>query len=160
MIGDAALTVTLIFCTWLVTGAVAYGWLSHADHYGSAFRAYGVLMFGFCGLLTVGVMLYLLRYELPAAVFGGIALAGMLVLMLLAMSAAERNGWSGQTEGSFGRQASVVWRNGILPNLIPVGLLLTLSLTRFFSSDAAAERRKKREKEENAPAPSILDDNP
>jgi hypothetical protein len=156
--GGVLLAVSLIFCTWIVTGAVAYGWISHADHYGGAFRVYGILILVCCALLTAGAVLYFCRLNLLPAILGGAALLGMLCILLPAMSAAEQNGWSGQTAESFGRQASVVWRNGILRNLIPAGLLLLLSLTRFFSYDAAVRRRKRREKQENTPAPSILGD--
>ena len=111
--------------------------------------------------MTAGTVLYLLRRDLLPAVFGGAALCVMLCVMLAAVHTAEVNGWSGQTESSFGRQAASVWRNGLLAGMIPAALLTALSLTRFFSYDAAVRRRNRKaakEERENAPAPSILGD--
>ena len=154
-----ALILSLLFCTWLTGGATAWGWIAHADHYGAAFRLAGIAVFAAnCGM-TAAVLLCLFRRDPAAAVTGTVCGLALLVIMLFAVSAAERNGWSGQTEAHFSRQASAVWRRGLGSNLLTLFLLLLLSLTRFFSADAAAERaarRRRRAEREQAPAPSVL----
>lgn len=157
--GNILLVLSLLFCTWLTGGATAWGWIAHADHYGAAFRTAGIAVFALnCGM-TAAVLLCLLRHDLSAAVLGTVSGTALLVIMLLTVSAAERYGWSGQTEAGFSRQASAVWRRGLGGNLLTLTLLLLLSLTRFFSAGAAAERaarRNARAERENEPAPSLL----
>ena len=153
------LLVTLIFCVWLTGGAVAYGWINHADHYGSAFAVYGKAYYFLGGLMSLGAVLYLFRLDLPALILDVCAYVPMLVILLRAMNTAEENGWSGQTEASFGRQAAQAWRNGMMWNAIPFLLLAALTLTRFFSQDEKVRRHEKhiaKERERNRPAPSIL----
>ena len=157
--GLIVLIVTLLFCVWLTGGAVAYGWISHADHYGSEFAAYGRFYYILGGLMSLGAALYLFRLDLPALILDVCAYVPMLVILLRAMNTAEENGWSGQTEASFGRQAAAQWRNGMMWNAVPFLLLAVLSLTRFLSQDERvrrAEERRARERELNRPAPSLL----
>ena len=155
--GGIALVLSLLICTWLTGGAVAWGWIDYADHYGTAFRTAGIaVLFLNCGM-TAAVILRRLRCDLPAAVLGtvcGLLHAG---IMVWAVWAAELRGWSGQTEASFGRSAASVWRQGLSGNLLTLLLLLVLTLTRYFSADAAAARAERREAK-NAPAPSVLGD--
>ena len=159
--GGLALVLSLLFCTWLTGGAVAWGWITHAAQYGTAFRTAGTAVFVLnCGM-TAAVMLWLLRRDLAAAVLGTVCALALGGIVLFAVSAAEANGWSGQTEASFGRQAAAVWRRGLSGNFLTLLLLLLLTLTRFFSAEDAAlraERRRIREAEKNVPAPSVLGD--
>ncbi len=153
------LAVTLLFCVWLTGGAVAYGWIEHADHYGSEFAAYGKIYYAAGGLMSLGAALYLFRLDLPALILDVCAYVPMLVILLRAMNTAEENGWSGQTEASFGMQAAEKWRNGMMWNAVPFLLLAILSLTRFFSHDARVQRHERfmeKERERSRPAPSIL----
>ena len=139
--GNVLLIITLLLFVWLTGGAVAYGWIIHANSYGAAFAEYGRCYFAAAGIMTLGTVLYYLRRDLPAA--------------------AEENGWAGQTEQSFARTAASVWRDGMMWDFVPLILLLLLTLTRFFSYDASvkrAEKRAAREQAENASAPSILAD--
>lgn len=159
--GTVLLIVSLLLCVWVMGGAVAYGWILHADHYGAAFAAYGKCYFALAGGMTLAVILYLFRQDLPAMILGALSYVPMLTLMLKAIGIAEEYGWSGQTEQSFGRNASMVWRNGMMWNAATLILLLILCLTRWLSYDAAAKRAKKRAEKsaaENAAAPSILAD--
>lgn len=159
--GTVLLILSLLLCVWVMGGAVAYGWILHADHYGAAFAAYGKCYFAAAGGMTIAVILYLCKQDLPAVILGGVSYLPMLMLMLRAIGIAEENGWTGQTEQSFGRNASTVWRNGMMWNALPLLLLLVLCLTRRLSYEAVSGRAQKRaEKEaaENAAAPSILAD--
>lgn len=152
---------SLLFCVWLTGGAVAAGWIQHADHYGAAFAAYGKCYFAAASIMTLGVLLYFLRLDLPAAIFGCAGYLPTLILLLKAINTAEENGWAGQTEYSIARTAASVWRSGMMWDFVPLLLLLLLTLTRFFSYDASvrrAEKRAERARAENAPAPSILAD--
>ena len=161
ILGGIVLIASLLFCVWLMGGAVAYGWISHADHYGAAFAAYGKWYYVSAGCMTAAVILYYCRQDLCAAILDVLAYVPMLVLMLTAMNRAETNDWVGQTEASFGRSAAQVWRNGMMWNALPFALLLILALTRYFSYDAAVRRREKRAEKErklNMAAPSILGD--
>ena len=153
--GFLLLVLSLCWC-WVTGAAVAYGWIAHADHYGAAFRGYGITVFIGLGLLTLGTVLCALRRDLAAAVCGAAGALPVFTVLLCAMRKAEENSWSGQTAQSFGRQASEVWRNGLAPVLLPLLLLLILALTRFFSDSARTARAQKRDARENRPAPSIL----
>ena len=159
--GAVLLVLSLGAFVWLTGGAVACGWILHADHYGAAFAAYGKLYFAAAGVITAGVILYLCKKDLPAMLCGAAGWLTTLILLLKAIGIADENGWTGQTEQSFGRNASAVWRNGMMWNFVPLLLLLMLCLTRWLSDDAKAARAAKRaekEQAENAPAPSVLAD--
>ena len=148
----------LLLFVWLLGGAVAGGWIMHADHYGAEFAAFGKWYFALAGAMTLAVILCFLRRDLPAALLGTAAYLPMLGILLKAISIADSYGWSGQTEQSFGRAASTVWRNGMMWNAVPLLLLMLLTLTRFFSYDAITQRRAKRDADENRPLPPILSD--
>lgn len=160
-LGCTALVISLLLFVWLMGGAVAYGWLLHADHYGAPFAAFAKWYFACAGGMTIAVILYLCKRDLIAAILGTACWIPMLTILLKAMNLAEINNWSGQTERSFARNASEVWRNGMMWNAVPLILLLALTLTRYFSYDAAVRRKNRRQKREeirNAPAQSILED--
>lgn len=156
--GNIALVLSLLLLTWLLGGAVAYGWITHADHYGAVFRAYGGWYFAGAGGMTLAAVLYFCRRDLAAAICGAVSYLPVLTVLLRAMNAAEQAGWTGQTEQSFGRSAAAVWRNGMMPCAVTLALLLLLTLTRWFSYDAAVQRRAKRAAADAEPAPSILGD--
>ena len=156
--GTVLLWLSLIGFVWIMGGAVAYGWLQHADHYGSTFAAFAKWYYVLAGGMTAAAVLYAFRRDLIAALLGIVSYVPMLGILLRAISIAEENGWTGQTEQSFGRNAATVWRNGMMWNAVPLLLLLLLTLTRFFSYEAAAQRKAKREAAESRPAPSVFDD--
>ncbi|HBI84747.1 MAG TPA: hypothetical protein DDX71_00450 [Ruminococcus sp.] len=158
IIGNIAMVLSLLLLTWLMGGAVAYGWMAHADHYGAVFRTYSIWYFAGAGGMTFAALLYFCRKDLAAAICGAVSYLPVLTVLLRAMNAAETAGWSGQTEQSFGRNAAAVWRNGMMPCAVTLALLLLLTLTRWFSYDAAVQRRAKREAADAEPAPSILGD--
>ena len=143
-LGAMLLLFSLAAFVWLTGGAVAYGWMLHADHYGAAFSAYGKIYFAAAGLMTAGSVLYFCKKDLPAILCGTAGWLTTLILLLKAIGIADENGWVGQTEQSFGRNASAVWRNGMMWNFIPLLLLLALALTRWLSYDAKVRRAQKR----------------
>ena len=159
VLGCVALVLSLLVCTWLMNGMTAYGWMLNSGSYGAAFSAYGGWTLALAGGMTVAVVLCLCKIDLPAAILGTGCYAGMLCILLRVLHIAEEYGWSGQTEKSFGITAAEVWKNACTPNILTVLLLLILTLTHFFSYDAAVRRKQKRDRKnqrENAPAPSIL----
>lgn len=154
--GGVLLVLSVLFCTWVMGGAVAYGWIAHADHYGAAFRTMGSAVFVCSGVMTLGTVLYFCRRDFAAAVCGAAGFLPLLCILLRAMHIAEAQSWSGQTAQSFGRQAADVWRNGLGWNALPFALLMLLALTRYFSADEKSRRAERRRKRDEAPAPSIL----
>ncbi|MBQ8922810.1 MAG: hypothetical protein IJ060_11755 [Oscillospiraceae bacterium] len=155
--GGIVLIVSLLFCVWLMGGAVAYNWLAH--DYGKAIGFFGRCYFVLAGIMTAGVVLYFCRRDLLALIFDAASYLPMRLFLLIAMQKAEKNGWSGQTEASFGVQAAEKWHTGMMWTALPFLLLLVLALTRFRSQDEKVRRHAKRqlrEKERNRPAPSIL----
>lgn len=150
------LAVTLGFFVLVMTGAVAAGWLMHADHYGAAFRVYGILALAAAAVLTLSAVLCLLRFDRPALILAAAGYLPLLVIMLLAVGRAEAAGWAGQSAASFGRTAASVWRNGMIWDFVPFLLVLLLSLTRYFSYDNRQHRAAK--SAETAAAAPILSD--
>ena len=155
IIGNILLVLSLGVC-WVTGGAVAYGWIAHADHYGAAFRGYGIGALIGLGLLTLGTVLCFCRLRLSAAIVGTAGFLPAMGILLRAMRLAEENSWSGQTAQSFGRQASAVWRNGMAPMLFPYLLLMLLALSAYFSYAERSARAEKRRQRDEQPAPSIL----
>ena len=123
-----ALVISLLFCTWLMPGAVAYGWLTHAGHYGNEFVVYGQWVFILSVFMTAAVGLYFFRKRLAAAVVAVLSYLPSLWILLRAMNRAEQAGWSGQTEASFGLRAAEVWRNGMMWQFLTLFLLVVLCI--------------------------------
>ncbi len=155
--GGIVLIVSLLFCVWLMGGAVAYNWFAH--DYGKAIRFFGKCYYVLAGMMTAGVILYFCKCDLPALILDAAGYVPIRIFLLIAMQKAEKNGWSGQTEASFGLQAADKWHTGMMWTALPFLLLLVLALTRFRSQDEKVRRHAKRqlrENERNRPAPSIL----
>ena len=126
--GGIVLIVSLLFCVWLMGGAVAYNWLAH--DYGSTIRFFGKCFFFLAGVMTAGVILYFCRLDLPALILDAASYIPIRFFLLIAMQKAEENGWSGQTEASFGVQAAEKWHSGMMWTALPFLLLFVLALTR------------------------------
>jgi heme exporter protein D len=74
------------------------------------------------------------------------------------MNIADERGWSDMYTM---QPASDMYRNRILPTVIPFVLLIAAAVLQYFSYDEKVKRRLKREekeKKENMPAPKILGD--
>lgn len=159
IVGNILLVATLIVFPLFLSSLVAAGWLIHAESYGAPFFAYGVWLLIFEGVLLLTVILYFCKLDMAAILGAVISYLPMLWISMKAVSIAEENGWVGQTEESFGRNAFTVWRDGLIGNVIPVALLLLLATTRYLSYDAVVKRQQKKDRkkaEENRKAPSIL----
>ncbi len=157
--GNILLVITLIVFPLFLSSLVAAGWLINAESYGAPFFAYGVWLLIFEGVLLLAVILYFCKLDMPAILGAVISYLPMLWISMRAISIAEENGWGGQTEESFGRNAFTVWRDGLIGNAIPVVLLLVLAVSRYLSYDAVVRRQQKKARkkaEENRKAPSIL----
>ncbi len=157
--GNILLVITLIIFPLFLSSLVAAGWLINAGSYGAPFLAYGVWLLIFEGTLLISVILYFCKLDMAAILGAVISYLPMLWITMKAVAIAEENGWVGQTEESFGRNAFAVWRDGLIGNAIPVALLLLLAVTRYLSYDAVVRRQQKKDRkkaEENRKAPSIL----
>ncbi len=157
--GNILLIATLIIFPLFLSSLVAAGWLINAESYGAPFFAYGVWLLIFEGVLLIAVILYFCKLDMAAIIGAVVSYLPMLWITMKAVAIAEENGWVGQTEDSFGRNAFTVWRDGLIGNVIPVVLLLLLAVTRYLSYDAVVKRQQKKERkkaEENRKAPSIL----
>lgn len=159
IVGNILLVITLIVFPLFLSSLVAAGWLINAESYGAPFFAYGVWLLIFEGVLLLAVILYFCKLDMAAIIGAVISYLPMLWITMKAVSIAEKNGWVGQTEESFGRNAFTVWRDGLIGNAVPVALLLLLAATRYLSYEAVVKRQQKKDRkkaEENRKAPSIL----
>ncbi len=155
--GSIVLIVSLLFCLWLMGGAVAYNWAAH--DYGKAIGFFGKCYFVLAGVMTAGTVLYFCKYDLAAMILDAASYIPIRIFLLIAMQRAEENGWSGQTEATFGVQAAEKWHAGMMWTALPFLLLLVLALTRYRSQEEKVRRhaiRQMREDKRNQPAPSIL----
>ena len=150
------LLLSLVWCVWIMTCSAAAGWLMHAEHYGAAFQAYGIIVLAAAGVLTLAAVLCFLRIDRSAAVLAVTGWLPTLIVMFIVCSRAEKAGWSGQTAVSFGRTAVQVWREALIWDFVPAALILLLSLTRYCSQDNRARRAAEKAKKE-ADAPSVFD---
>ena len=83
--------------------------------------------------------------------------AAMTVLAKM-MKYADESGWSDRYTM---QPASDIYRNRILPTLIPFILLIAAAVLQYFSYDETLKRkirREEKEKQKNLPAPKILGD--
>lgn len=159
IVGNILLVATLIVFPLFLSSLVAAGWLINAESYGAPFFAYGVWLLIFEGVLLIAVILYFCKLDMAAIIGAVISYLPMLWITMKTVAIAEENGWVGQTEESFGRNAFTVWRDGLIGNAIPVALLLLLAVTRYLSYEAVVKRQQRKDRkkaEENRKAPSIL----
>lgn len=156
-----ALVVTTLIWPIFMDCMTAYGWLLHADHYGDAFRGYAYGVFVGAGLMSLGVVLCLVRWNAAAGLSGTVGFLSILIPIVKAVAAARENSWGPQTEQGFGQLASDLWSDRMYPTVAPFVLLLLVCFLQFFSYEAVVRRQKKREARlaaEHAPAPHILDE--
>ena len=157
IIGNILLYLPLLWFG-MQTVLIAYGWIVHANSYGAVFATYGWLLVAAMVGMTAATVCYTCKKDLAAVIAGSVSGLLLLIVGTMAIGAAKRAGWSGQTEATFGKMAYRVWRDGLFGNLWTFLLLMGLSLTRYCSYDARTARAKRRREQETAPAPSILGD--
>lgn len=152
--GSLLLLCTLLLFVWLTGGAVAAGWMLHADHYGTVFRGLATGYFICAVLMTAAVILHFCKADRIAAVLGAVSYLPMPLILRHAVNIAEQSGWVQNIDPKFYASAADAFRSGMRWTWIPALLLLILSLTRAFS----AEAKQRRAAESERPAPSILAD--
>lgn len=134
------------------------GWIFTYGTYGSEFTVMGTVMVISSGLMTVAVVLCMIKRNISAVVTETIGFAAAMTVMVKMMNIADERGWSDM----FTMQpVSDMYRNRILPTVIPFVLLIAAAVLQYFSYDEKVKRRLKREqkeKRENMPAPKILGD--
>ncbi len=150
----------------LIDQLAAAGWRYNADegHYPDVFHAYALWMSIGGILLTAGWILCLVgiapkRSWCNAAAAGCAVLGVICCLCVLARFEvyADQN-FSGIGETM--QPVSTLYRDRLLPNLLPCALCVAAAGWQFFSEkarDARSSARRRREERLNAQAPKILD---
>ena len=134
------------------------GWISTYSRYGSEFTVMGTVMVISSGLMSAAVVLCLLKRNISAVVTETAGFAAAMTIMVKMMNIADERGWSDMYTM---QPASDMYRNRILPTVIPFVLLIAAAVLQYFSYDEKVKRRLKheeKEKKENIPAPKILGD--
>lgn len=134
------------------------GWISTYGKYGTEFTAMGTVMLVSSGLMTAAVVLCMIKRNISAVVTETAGFAAAMTVMVKMMNLADERGWSDMYTM---QPVSDMYRNRILPTVIPFVLLIAAAVLQYFSYDESVKRRLKREekeKKENMPAPKILGD--
>lgn len=134
------------------------GWISAYGKYGSEFTVMGTVMIVSSLLMTAAAVFCLLKFNIPAVVTETAGFAAAMTVMVKMMNIADERGWSDMYTM---QPVSDMYRNRILPTVIPFVLLIITAVLQYFSYDEKVKRRQKREekeKRENMPAPKILGD--
>ncbi len=147
----------------------AAGWQQNLKSNGGSypdeiFGPFATWMFIGAGLLVLGTLLCLLGARLRLWLCNLLALAcacpgiaACMTVLYRFCAYADRKGYSSQDM----QPASDIYRDRILPTLLPFALICILALWQFFAYDARVWRKQKRDagrRERNAEAPKILED--
>ncbi|MGN0621860.1 MAG: hypothetical protein ACI4I9_08325 [Porcipelethomonas sp.] len=153
----AAILTTLVFpCIFNILSAA--GWIYNSGSYGEIFNVYGAVMIVSSAVMAAAAILCCLKLNIAAVIADFIGLIPCMTILYKVVVFADENGWSNKYTME---PVSNMYRNRILPTIIPFVLIIAAAALQFFSYEAAVKRRKKREekeKRENMPAPKILDD--
>lgn len=158
----ALMILTAVYPVFMVmmTGA---GLISNKESYGSVISGYGVYLIvsGIC--MTAAAVFCLFRKSIANLISALLSSAGFALCMTITyklVKHADSAGWSGT--GKYENiPVSNMYKERILPTLLPFLLTILISAVQFFSYDAREERRlrkKVRTEKENAAAPPIIDD--
>ena len=134
------------------------GWISTYGGYGSKFIVSGVVMIISSVLMTASVVLCMMKFNLAAVIANTAGFAAAMTVLAKMMKYADESGWSDRYTM---QPASDIYRNRILPTLIPFILLIAAAVLQYFSYDETLKRkirREEKEKQKNLPAPKILGD--
>lgn len=170
-IGKILLRIALMLSTLVYPGFMAMmsaaGWMHNVESgsYPDIFRSFAGWMFTGGGLLCAGALLALLGAKpklwvcnAAAAAAGCIGCAACLSSLYRFCAYADQH-FSGIGETM--QPVSQLYRDRLLPVLLPAVLLLVLSLWQIFDEPAREYRilrRREKEARESAPAPKILGD--
>lgn len=143
-----------------MTMMTGIGILSKSEKYGRMISGCGAALVVSGAALTAAAVLCLFRKSLPNLLAMILSVPGFALCMgsLYKLSDhAKAAGWMGHGVYSLVPVADM-YRQRILPVILPFLLTLVIAAIQFFSYNAAEERReKRREKGKNAPAPKIID---
>lgn len=132
------------------------GWISTYSKYGGEFTICGVIMIVSSVLMAAATIFCLCKFNISAAVSGSLGFITAMVILYKMMYYADERGWSDR----FTMQpASDIYRNRILPTIIPFIFLIAAVVIQYFSYDEKVKRklrREEKERKENMPAPKIL----
>lgn len=134
------------------------GWISTYTKYGAEFTAMGIVLLISSALMTVALILCLLKFNISAVLLQCVGFTAAMVALVKMMNYADEGGW---IHHSTMQPASDIFRNHIMPTLIPFVLLVAVASLQYFAYDQKVKRRLKREEKEkkkNLTAPKILDD--
>ena len=137
------------------------GLIYNRDSYGEELSTVGALLMVSGIVMAAGAVLCLFRKNL-LNIISAVCSAGGLVLCLTMMyklcDHADRAGW---TDNFAMTPISDMYKARIFPSIAPMAIAVVVAAVQLFSYEATEERRKRRARrseEENAPAPSILDE--
>lgn len=139
------LTTVYPFFMTMMTGI---GILSNSEQYGSRISFCGGALVISGAAMTAAAILCLFRKSLPNLIAVTTAVPGFAICMAALyklVSHAESAGWMGHGAYSLVPVADM-YRQRILPDILPFLLTLTISAIQFFSYDASEERRQRRKK--------------
>lgn len=134
------------------------GWISTYGKYGSEFTVMGTFMIISSALMTAAVVLCMIKLNVSAVLAETAGFAAAMTVMVKMMNCADERGWSDMYTM---QPVSDIYRNRILPTIVPFLLLIAAAVLQYFSYDEKVKRQLKREekeKKENMPAPKILGD--
>lgn len=134
------------------------GWISAYGEYDSKFIVLGTFMIISSVLMTASVILCMMKLNIIAVLTDTVGFAAAMTVLSKMMKFADESGWSDR----FTMQpASDIYRNRILPTLIPFILLIAAAVIQYFSYDETIKRKNRREekeKQKNLPSPKIIGD--
>lgn len=154
------LVLTAIYPLFMVTLSGA-GLIYNKDSYGDELATVGALLIASGFVMAAGAVLCLFRKNLLniiSAVCSAGGLALCLTMMYKLCDHADRAGW---TDNFAMTPISDMYKARIFPSVAPVAIAVVVAVVQLFSYEAAEERRRRRQRrnaEENAPAPSIIDE--
>ncbi len=134
------------------------GWISTYTRYSNEIRTMGIIILISSALMTLALIFCLLKFNLFAIFTECLGFTVTMTVLTKMMNYADNNGWSNQITM---QPASDLYRNRILPTIIPFVLLITIALLQYFSYEEKVKRKIKREekeKKENMTAPKIIND--
>lgn len=153
----AAVASTIIF-PCVINVLCAAGWIYNSHSSGEIFKVYGAVMIGSSVCMAAAAVLCCLKRNVAAVIADIVGIIPCMTVLYKVTSFARENGWNSPRYPFM--SIPNMYRNRILPTIIPFILIIAAAAIQFFSYESAVKRRIKREekeKRENMPAPKILD---
>lgn len=153
----AAVAATIIF-PCIINVLCAAGWIYNSHSSGEIFKVYGAVMIASSVCMAASAVLCCLKFNVAAVTLDVIGIIPCMTVLYKVVYLANENGWNSRRYPFM--SIPNMYRNRILPTIIPFILIIAAAAIQFFSYESAVKRRMKREekeKRENMPAPKILD---